>query len=284
LKNFRKLLIGAVSVSVLLGLGTRAFALTLSTDAYYSYETAWGAYSESDPQTASGGTISSTVTSSEGSTPVTADASATEGGDLSAGADLAYLMGGNEPGGYVNATAVWSETVTNSSAGDVSYDFGYDISGVVLSMNCMGGCPNLSSGVLYYYGITIMLDSTAIWQSNAALQADGTLWTSGTELGYTFSSPWPTDYQHDYSFSDYTSTVSLGTYGAGDSFTLTYEVVAGVSGFEDWGQFGEATVAMTGDVTSTDVTPPSQVPEPSTILLLGSGLAGLAFLKKRMGR
>ncbi|MEJ7710950.1 MAG: PEP-CTERM sorting domain-containing protein [Pyrinomonadaceae bacterium] len=85
----------------------------------------------------------------------------------------------------------------------------------------------------------------------------------------------------------------LGDIGPGDTLTFSYDYFAQAStGFGETGIFaaiGDPFNLTTGggrfNIQVGDSPPPNPVPEPTTMLLLGTGLAGIgSFLKKRRNK
>ena len=109
----------------------------------------------------------------------------------------------------------------------------------------------------------------------------------------------------NYSWSAYTGTVSLGTLLPGQSETIDYLLNSSASGQKSTalGQLVSSVgVVVIGGTTDTaigrigdpstfagtggpfNIITASSVPEPASMVILGAGLAGLAFMRRRGSR
>ena len=205
---------------------------------------------------------------------------------------------------------------TNTSAFAQSYAFDFTIN--FGSLTASNYAPTgLGEFVTASNKVSIKLNGVEIFNSEATLTTDDTgtssLTTVGTVLG-TYSAG--SDY---YSWSPFSDTLDLGVFGVGESFTLEYDIFTfansngspnascggygfygdygygvdiiafGGEGFCDrtsaYAQFGDPNGLSSTPINSSTVTSqPASVPEESSFLLFGAGLAGLAFSRRRRSR
>ena len=241
--------------------------------------------------------------------------SAARGND--AGWMYSYAQGSNTFSSTGNIQQVVE--FTNTSAFAQSYSFDFTINRGSLSSYLYppaAGYTATSSNKA-----VIKLNGVEIFNSEATLtttDAGSTLTTSGTTLG-TYSAG-----SSGYSWSAFSDTLDLGTFGVGESFTLEYDIFTlassnaiqgpeicetygdyGDYGYGDGGEFGgeggtycysqQASYARSqfGDPNGLESTPidtttvtgqRATVTEESSFLLFGAGIAGLAFSRRRKNR
>lgn len=211
----------------------------------------------------------------------------------------AYSYGSNASAG---STFTQSYSITNDTGLTQLLDFNFKVNGGSLYANT-SNLVSANSG----YNAKILLNNTIIWSSSALLQknSNGIQFTqSGTALGNYSTGT------NEYNWSTQDFDMALGQIAAGDTYNLKYIVntfssVDGQPGnpdcysyidseinveIEGYGCISEdGSVARFGDpngvnttpvvtITSTAVNP---VNEPASIALVGAGLAGLAFMRRR---
>jgi len=155
--------------------------------------------------------------------------------------------------------------------------------------------------------VSIKLNGVEIFNSSAELVNNATgvnLTTSGLVLGSYVSG------SDEYRWSPYNDKLDLGIIGIGETFTLDYDITTFASSnvasticddgygdvgsegslcFANWtrSQFGDPNGFSSVPINSNTVTsssPAVAVSEPSALLLLGGGIAGLAFSRRRKQR
>jgi len=196
-----------------------------------------------------------------------------------------------------------SLTITNDTGVDQNYSFDFTI--LNGSLDAWGPYDQFDDNEFVAAGnlVSISLDGVELFGSAALLVADNTgvdLQTEGAVLGsYTASD----DY---YDWDALSDTLDLGVLAAGESFTLTYDIVTSAAGIftpvvsgncgddyteseegcYDWAsassRFGDPNgVGQSPIAGNVQGTPVMSVPEPSLWLLMGTGLFGFAVARRR---
>jgi len=200
-----------------------------------------------------------------------------------------------------------SLTITNDTGVDQNYSFDFTI--LADSMDVWGPFDQFADDEVVAAGnlVSISLDGVELFGSAALLVADNTgvdLQTDGDVLGsYTANAGY-------YYWDALSDTLDLGVLAAGESFTLTYDIVTAAAGIftptgngycgdgywddyveseegcYDWAsaysQFGDPNgVGQSPIAGNVHGTPVMSVPEPSLWLLMGTGLFGFAVARRR---
>ncbi|NOX76201.1 MAG: PEP-CTERM sorting domain-containing protein [Gammaproteobacteria bacterium] len=205
-----------------------------------------------------------------------------------------------------------SMTFTNTSGVTQNYFFDFTINRGSLSAYDSAGLSG--DFVLAGNDVAITLDGDTLFTSSASLLNDDNgvnLSMAGTILGsYAPGSEY-------YAWGPYTGTLSLGAFDAGQVFTLEYDILTFSSsdtlwqncGDDGYGSDGYGNVSEVGgggcrtssgksqfgdpnSVSSSPIfsptnvigVPTTSVPEPGTLFLMGGGVLGLAFARRRKQR
>lgn len=303
---FKKTLLAA-SVSAALFGSAQVHAVILDATAQYALP--GDSLADSDAAT-DPSSVSATVDQYGGSTGT---ASARGAGD-----DTGWMYSRAGGSGYwtSRASIQQSLSVTNTTGVSQSYSFDFLINRGSLSA-FFRGAPDTGEFAEAGNEVSIRLNGTTLFMSSALLRNDAagvTQTTGGTVLGtYTPGSDF-------YNWGVYSDTLDLGVFSAGDSFTLTYEIVTFSAGLDDgfdcsagYGDYGFGDelpqlnaqpggsrcynndgYSQFGDPNSLNASPAflasnlqstaANVPAPSALFLMGSGVAGLAFSRRRRNR
>ena len=234
----------------------------------------------------------------------------------------AYFAEGNENGSFtattrgseifsINSSVNYVDTIFNTSGGEQSYTYSFDISRSSLSVN-----PGLyttltaSDSVKASYNFYIAVNGIAIFNSSALLEVtqSGSQFTqSGTDIGFTKESTgisfFPgSEITEFYATDGFQAMLDLGTFNDGESFSLSYGVTVSGSSTARGGslfsgelfsldparssaRFGDPSGLNSSSITASPVTTgvpvATSVPEASSIFILGFGLLGLVGFKRK---
>jgi len=273
-------------VTFLISLVSTAIAATIATDANYTYTTIYdpiNTYTSDHPQMATSGSITSTAQTGV-SNPFNglgegwqAAATANVNGYLAASAQYEAVSAQNPDD--VNATASMTRSITNSTSQNVDYQLGFNISGGVLAVEGSGDGPQKAQ-----VNVKIMVNQAPLYQTGAILTGTisnvFTLTLTGAGDITAVPDPNNVDNYAKYTLGPLSGTLDLLVL-AGQTVSLTYLMSMEASG-PGWemgalAELGDP-LTLTGGMTVSD---PTAVPIPGAVWLLGSGLVGLAGLRRK---
>lgn len=283
----------------LIGIGAAApaWCLEISTDAQYEVVDSGGTlWSDQDSDAATSGAVASQVIYSDNlftgpdgmfgmvgpSYIGMASAYADENANLAARATFLAYQG--EQSLTFAAASYWAESFTATDPGDYFWDFTLP-NGALYFEDWSAGGADLSASYL----LEVVVNGNTVWTSSASLQGNASAFyydTTGTALPGTWfgtappipGDPNPTSATDNYfgiNYDTYNGHLYLGNFGPGEVFSVEVTAQLDVSG---QGQECGAT-AYFGDPGAP--TPPA-VPIPGAVWLLGSGMVGLAGLRRKL--
>jgi hypothetical protein len=175
------------------------------------------------------------------------------------------------------AVAAWLLCATNASAGPLTFS---------VSLLPAGGAIAGEAGSTIGWGYTITNEDTDNWLEIFSLDADG----------FQFATPDSSIFDFPILAPGATATIAYNAATFAGLFQLTWDAAAPVGfvnagtfvllgQFYDGDPFGggnllDATFQQVASYSAT-VSPTAPVPEPGTLLLLGSGAAGLLLRRRR---
>lgn len=183
--------------------------------------------------------------------------------------------------------------ITNDSSTAQNIDFDFLIDQGFISHGWSSIYGNADDFVTAGYSANISLNGNSLWYSAGESRADFndySLSLSGINMGGTASNG-------TYSWDNFAGNLNLGLLNAGQAITLEYSLATYVNEYFQERGYSYTPHARIGDPFNFNTTPvfspdnfivtpadpgnPTDVPEPAGTLLLGAGLAALAFRRRK---
>lgn len=200
----------------------------------------------------------------------------------------------------------FSEMITNTGATDQLFSMDFLINAGQLQTTVFETPPQAGEFLEAGYVISISFDGTSLFQSSALLHQVGvpnssatnaSVTLGGTSLGGVLTHP-QTGAPDTFLFTweAFTDTIDLGVLAAGGSGLLEYDVRTFVraeftgSGGQTGASIGDPfnisgdpndNNSSVGGPNSISSTPVTAIPEPTTLALIGLGLAGISAARRR---
>lgn len=193
-----------------------------------------------------------------------------------------------------SAQVLHTATITNDTSVGQNVDFSFLILSGELGLGYSSNYGDVNTLIQSGYTADIRLNGVSLWNSAASLTAVNDWWngqglsTSGTTIGALNGEG--TSYQ----WGNYSGALNLGFLAAGASLTLEYQLNTYVNEyladagyahtpqarFDDPFAFSTRPIFDVSNFVTSNSGTPTDVPEPAGTLLLGAGLAALAFRRR----
>lgn len=200
----------------------------------------------------------------------------------------------------ITSNLTHTAVITNNESFAQNIDFSFLINAGEIDHGSSSIYNSSSDYVRSGYIADISVNGSSLWQSAGESQAHlggFNLALSGASLNGTVGDDtWLNGPAGTYKWGDYASSTSIGFLNPGQSLTLTYSLTAYVNehfeqeGYaytpkasigDPFGFNGTPVFAASNFITSPADNNSTKVPEPANTLLLGAGLAALAFRRRK---